>query len=209
MSTEQSRTSSALTRGRSSDNLGFVRKLTLTLVSIFFLLMAIISIAWFVMKMHVPSFRVMSLSVSNFTVSDTQLRGKYQVELTIRNPNKKIEVVLDHFHVMVSYGAVVLSVAAVQPLYLEKMANKAVKVDLVVRDSPKLVHKVVPEGLVKEWKKGVVNFDVRMVVRARFEAGILPSREKFLDVFCGDLDVGFFSPKDTGKLLGMVKDCHV
>ena len=131
------------------------------------------------------------------------------MELTIRNPNKKIEVVLDHFHVMVSYGAVVLSVAAVQPLYLEKMANKAVKVDLVVRDSPKLVHKVVPEGLVKEWKKGVVNFDVRMVVRARFEAGILPSREKFLDVFCGDLDVGFFSPKDTGKLLGMVKDCHV
>lgn len=209
MSTEQSRTSSALTRGRSSDNLGFVRKLTLTLVSIFFLLMAIISIAWFVMHMHDPAFRVMSLSVSNFTVSDTQLRGKYQVELTIRNPNKKIEVVLDHFHVMVSYGAVVLSVAAVQPLYLEKMANKAVKVDLVVRDSPKLVHKVVPEGLVKEWKKGVVNFDVRMVVRARFEAGILPSREKFLDVFCGDLDVGFFSPKDTGKLLGMVKDCHV
>ncbi|KAK7257590.1 hypothetical protein RIF29_31662 [Crotalaria pallida] len=191
-------------RARSSDA-GFVRRLTLTLVSIFVIMMSIISIAWFVMDKHDPGFHVMSLSVSNFTVSaDSKIGGKYEVKLTITNPNKKIQVLLDRFQVLVFYGEVGLSMAAVQPVYLEKMANKSVNVEFVVmRDSTKLVS----EKLVKEWNKGVVNFNVKMLVRARFEAGVWPSREKFLDVYCGDLDVGFFSPKDTGKLLGIGKDC--
>lgn len=200
--------STTLGRRRSFD-VGCVRGLTLTLVSIFVILMAIIRIAWLVMHQHEPSFHVMSLSVSNFAVSDSHLRGKYEVGLTIKNPNKKIQVMLDRFQVLVFYGEVGISVAAVQPVYLEKMANKSVKVELVVRDSTKLVHKVVSEDLVKEWNKGVVNFNLKMVVRARFEAGVWPAREKLLDVYCGDLDVGFISPKDNGKLLGIGKDCNV
>ncbi|XP_015953215.1 uncharacterized protein LOC107477673 [Arachis duranensis] len=200
---------STATRSRtSSGNGGCIRKLILALVLVFVLLMVIFSIVWFVMDIQEPNFQVTSFSVSNFSVSTTQLRGKYQVELAISNPNKKIEVMLDHFNVLVYYGQVGLSVAAMKPVYLEKLANKTVVVSLVVRDSPRFVRKEVPENMVKEWNKGVVNFDVRMVVTARFEAGILPSKEKFLDVFCGDLDVGFFSPKDSGKLLGIGKHCH-
>ncbi|MED6120185.1 hypothetical protein PIB30_018584 [Stylosanthes scabra] len=195
------------TRSRSGNH-GRVRKLILTLVLMFVLLMVIFTIVWFVLDIQEPTFQVTSFSVSNFSVSATHLRGKYQVELTIANPNKKIQVMLDHFNLLVYYGQVGLSAAALKPVYLEKLANKTVSVYLVVSDSPKFVHKEVPESMVKEWNKGVVNFDVRMVVRARFEAGILPSKEKFLDVYCGDLDVGFFSPKDSGKLLGIGKHCH-
>lgn len=162
------------------------------------------------MHPHDPTFGVTSLSVSNFTASDSQLRGKYEVELTITNPNKKIQVVLDRFNMLVLYGEGKLAVAEVQqPVVLEKMrlmSNRSVKVDLVVRNSPKVV---VPENLVKDMNKGVVNFDVKVVVRVKFEAGIWPSRDKLLDVYCGDLDVEFYSPKDTGKLLGMGKECNL
>ncbi|MED6160682.1 hypothetical protein PIB30_053725 [Stylosanthes scabra] len=182
-------------RSRSGSR-GCVRKLILTLVLMFVLLMAIFSIVWFVLDIQEPTFQVTSFSVSNFSVSATHLRGKYQMELTIANPNKKIDVMLDHLNVLVYYGQVGLSVAALKPVYLENRANKTVSMYLVVRDSPEFVRKEVPESMVK------------MVVRARFEAGILPSKEKFLDVYCGDLDVGFFSAKDSGKLLGIGKHCH-
>ncbi|CAJ2654749.1 unnamed protein product [Trifolium pratense] len=190
---------------RSSDT-GFIRRLALTVVSIFVLLMAVIGIAWFVMHPHDPSFAVTSLSVLNFTVSDSQITSMYEVRLTVTNPNKKIQLILDDFNVVILYSEVVLSMAEVQqPLLLVKMSNKSVNVELVMKNSVKLVQ----ENLVKEWNKGVVNFDVKMVVRVRFEAGIWPSKEKILCVYCEDLDVEFYSPKNTGKLLGIVKNCHI
>lgn len=172
--------------------------------------MAIIGIAWFVMHPHDPSFTVTSLSVSNFTVSDSQLTGMFEVRLTITNQNKKIQLVLDNFDVEILYGETVLSEAEVQqPILLVKMSNKSMKVDMVTTNSAKFVHKVVQENIVEEWNKGVVNFDVKMVVRVGFEAGIWPSKEKTLCVSCGDLDVEFYSTKDTGKLLGIGKNCNV
>ncbi|KAJ1440747.1 Late embryogenesis abundant protein [Sesbania bispinosa] len=199
MNTEHPLTNNTMTR--SSSNIFCVRYVTLTVVTIFVVFMAIIGIAWLVMDPHDPGFRVTSLSVSNFTVSDnSQVGGKYEVNLTITNPNEKIQVMVDRFNVLVLYGKVVLSVGVVQePLFVEKMRNKSVKVELVVSDSPK---KVVPENLVKDWNKKVVNFNVKFVMRVRFEAGVWPSREKFMHVNCGDLDVAFFSAKDSGKLLG-------
>ncbi|RHN60424.1 putative Late embryogenesis abundant protein, LEA-14 [Medicago truncatula] len=194
---------------RSSD-IGFVRRLTLTVVTIFVIFMAIIGIAWFVMHPHDPSFTVTSLSVSNFTVSDSQLTGVFEAGLTITNKNKKIQLILDNFGVVILYGETVLSEAEVQqPILLVKMSNKSMKVDLVTTNSAKFVHKVVQENLVEEWNKGVVNFDVKMVVRVGFEAGIWPSKEKTLCVSCGDLDVEFYSTKDTGKLLGIGKNCNI
>ncbi|XP_061337350.1 NDR1/HIN1-like protein 1 [Gastrolobium bilobum] len=205
MDMEQEHTpTGSTTRGRRP----FVRELIWMVVFIFVICMAIISIAWLVMNPHDPSFRVMSLSVTNFTASGSQLRGKYEVELNIGNQNKKVQVILDRFEVFVFYCEVMLSVDAVQqPIYIEKMTNKSVKVELgVVRKSSKVV---VPEGLVKEWNKGVVNFNLKMGFRVRFEAGIWPSREKLLNASCVDLYVEFSSPKDTGKLLGIGKDCHI
>lgn len=185
----------------------FFRDLTLIVVSIFVILMAIIGIAWLAMHPHDPFLEVISLSVTNFSVSDSELRGKYELSLTITNPNKKVQLVLDSFNVGLLYGHVLLSEAAGQqsPLFVNKMENKCVKVELAERNSPE---SVMHEDLVENWNKGVVKFNVKMGVRVRFEAGIWPSREQFLHAYCGDLNVGF-SPKETGKLLGVGKDCNI
>ncbi|KAJ1407491.1 Late embryogenesis abundant protein [Sesbania bispinosa] len=199
-------TSSTPTPRSSAPNL--VRALTWTFVSLFLILTVIIAIAWYVLDPHEPRFRVNSLSVSNFSVSDSQLRGRYEVELNITNPNKKVQVMVESFNVWVCYGSVGLSRTDVlQPIYLEEMRDKDVKVKLRLKDSStELAHKA--QDLVKDWNRGIVNFDVKMVARIKFIAGIWPTREKFLDICCGNLDVGFVPIKDIGKLLGIGKDCH-
>ncbi|KAG4967532.1 hypothetical protein JHK87_033183 [Glycine soja] len=190
----------------------FFRRLTLVLVSIFVIIMAIISIAWLAMHPHDPGFRLTSLSVTNFALSDSQVRGKYEVGLTITNPNKiKAQVVLHRVHTLRLYGEEWHSMAAVQQqqqtVFMEKFTNKSVKVDMEVRDSRQ---KVVPDVLFKNWTKGVVNFNMVVLgVKVRFQSGIWPSMDKLFDVQCMNLDVEFLSPtKDTGKLLGIGKNCH-
>ncbi|WJX69004.1 hypothetical protein P8452_53317 [Trifolium repens] len=191
-----------------SSTFGLVRRLTWTFVLLFLLLTVIIAIAWSVMDPHKPRFRVSSISVSNFTVSDSELKGTFEIELsiTITNPNRKVEIMVDRFSVSVFYGSVRLFGAIVpQPIYLKKSSNKDVKIKFILRDSSiKLAH----NDLVNDWNKGIVNFDVKMLARIVFEAGIWPSREKFLDIYCGNLDVGFVPIKDKGKLLGIGKECQ-
>ncbi|CAJ2660232.1 unnamed protein product [Trifolium pratense] len=188
-----------------SSTFGVVRRLTWTFVLLFLLLTIIIAIAWSVMDPHEPRFRVSSISVSNFTVSDSELKDTFEIELNITNPNRQVEIMVDLFSVSVFYRSVELSRDIVQqPIYLKKSSDKDVKIKFSSRDSStKLSH-----DLVNDWNKGIVNFDVKMLARIVFEAGIWPSREKFLDIYCGNLDVGFVPIKDTGKLLGIGKECQ-
>lgn len=200
----------ASSRTPGSSTLGVVRRLTWTFILLFLTLTVIIAIAWNVMDPHKPHFRVSSISVSNFTVSDSELKGMFEVELNITNPNKKIEMIVDRFSVSVFYGSVGLSGAIVlQPIYLKKSSDQDVKIKFSLRNSStKSAYKAVSHDLVNDWNKGIVNFDVKMLARIVFEAGIWPSREKFLDIYCGNLDVGFVPIKDMGKLLGIGKECH-
>ncbi|QCD87999.1 hypothetical protein DEO72_LG3g2539 [Vigna unguiculata] len=185
----------------------FPRNVILLLVTIFVFLMAAISIAWLVMHPHDPGFAVTSLSVTNFSLSDSQVRGRYEVGLTITNPNKIItQVVLHRQGSLLLYDSELYSKAAVQTtVNLEKLTNKSVKVDFEVKDQHQ---KVVPPILGRDLNKGVVNFNVVLKVTVRFEAGIWPSKDELLDVTCKDLDLEFHpKTKGTGNLLGIGKNC--
>ncbi|KAH1225134.1 hypothetical protein HKD37_11G031517 [Glycine soja] len=165
------------------------------------------------MHPHDPGFALTSLSVSNFTLSDSLVRGRYEVGLTITNQNKfKAEVVLHHVSVLRLYEEEWHYMAAVQQqqqqtVFMEKFTNKSMKVDMELSESRK---KVVPQVLVKNLIKGVVNFNMLVLsAKVRFESGIWPSMDKLLDDQCENLDVGFLSPtKDTSKLLGIGKNCY-
>ncbi|XP_073220288.1 uncharacterized protein [Cicer arietinum] len=110
---------------------------------------------------------VSTQSVSDFSISDSELKGMYEIELSITNPNKKVELMVDRFYVSVFYGSVELSRAIVlQPIHLNKNSDKDVKVTFSLRNPS-----------TNYWNMG--------------------SREKFLDIYCGNLDVGFVAIKDT------------
>ncbi|KAI4322466.1 hypothetical protein L6164_022158 [Bauhinia variegata] len=185
-----------------------VRVVTCVILVCFAGLMLSIGIAWHVIEPHEPGFRVRSLSVSNFSVSDSELEGKYDVGLTIRNPNKKVQASLDRFKLWVCYDEAQLAEGGVEPIHLdlEKMGEK----DVVGSgwSSGSGWGEVVGD-LGKEWRKEVVKLNVKIQVGVKYEYGILPSRERVLHVYCGDLRV-FFSAKSkhTGKLLSVGGGCH-
>ena len=195
-----------------------IRKLRLIVVLLFAVLILVIGIAWFVMNPHDPGFQLTSLSVTNFTVSDSKLTGDYRIELTVINPNKIVQVLLDRVNIRVCYGEVELSETTVNrsptalaTYQLQKMSERNLTFWLESRGPPpKMKHKKVSGDLSADLKKGVVNFNVKVQLGTKFAAGNWPNKEKFLDVYCGDLDV-FFSDKakGTGKLLGVGKDCRI
>ncbi|XP_028808339.1 uncharacterized protein LOC114762901 [Neltuma alba] len=204
-------------RNRTSGS-NWVPKLTFCVVLLFLLLVCVVGMAWLVMNPHEPSIRVGSLSVSHFSVSDSQLRGTYDIGFNISNPNKKIDMLLDEFSVSIRYHKVELARATVQkpePISLERRREINVKVPIVMKvDLLKLRKKKVFAEVKEEWRgRKMVNFHVGMEVSVRFEAGNWPPKSKLFNLNCGDVGVVFFrDPKDAaGKLVGTggKDECHV
>lgn len=52
------------------------------------------------------------------------------------------------------------------------------------------------------WSKKTVTFNVPLLIRAGFEIGILPIRQRTMKVLCMNLAVEFFCTKGTRKLVG-------
>ncbi|MED6222452.1 hypothetical protein PIB30_064601 [Stylosanthes scabra] len=168
-------------------------------VLLFLIMTLIMAIAWSLLKPSPPGFRVNSVSVSNFSVTDSHLKlGSCEIDLNITNPNKRLDVKVDHFIFFVSYddSTVVSEPEPVLLIYAERMRETDVKVELRLKDT-----------LPSPSKKNMVN--VKMKARVTYEGGIWGTKETFLDIYCGDLDVEFVSVKDTGKFLGVANDCNV
>ncbi|XP_054812161.1 uncharacterized protein LOC129313221 [Prosopis cineraria] len=190
-------------RTRTSSGSSCVSNITLCVVLLFALLTCVIGIAWLVMNPREPSIRVCS-SVSHFSLSDSQLRGTYDIGFNISNPNKKIDVFLDKFNVLLSYQKVELAWGTVQvPISLERTRETNVKVRMVMEvGSGELGKKQVFAEVQDKWRrKMTVSFSVRMNVRVRLEAGNWPPKSKLLNLNCGYLLV-FRGHEDAGKFLG-------
>ncbi|MED6193208.1 hypothetical protein PIB30_016939 [Stylosanthes scabra] len=179
-------------------------------VLLFLIMMLIMLIAWSYLKPRPPGFQLRSVSVSNFTVTDSQLiKGSCEVDLNITNPNKRVDVTVDHFIFFVSYddSTVVSEPEPALLIYAERMRETDVKVELSFKDT---LPSPIQKNMVKDLQKKAVNFNVKLKARVTYEGGIWGTQESFLDIYCGDLDVDFFSVKDTGKFLGGVgNDCDV
>ncbi|KAH8499321.1 hypothetical protein H0E87_018011 [Populus deltoides] len=87
----------------------FVPRLTLMVVMFFFILCLIIFIAWLVIHPLDPAIRLNSLYVSNITVSNPQFAANYDIEFTVNNTNKKVNLFVDQVEVIVNYRKGLLS----------------------------------------------------------------------------------------------------
>ncbi|KAI9107635.1 hypothetical protein K1719_021298 [Acacia pycnantha] len=184
----------------------YVPKITLCVVLLFVLMTCVIAIAWFVINPQEPSIRVSSLTVSNFSVSDSQLRGTYDIGINISNTNKKIDMFLSELAVSVRYHEVELARGTAlekEEISLERTREMNLKVHVVMKVDPSELgkKKKVFTQVVKEWRsRQVVNFNVRMELLVSFEAGNWPPESKLFNLNCGD--VGVVS-KNAGNLVGI------
>lgn len=188
----------------------FVRRLIFVLLFFFVILTLVIYIAWLIIKPLPPNFEVDSFTVSNFTVSGSQIRGKYDIQVTVRNPNKKIDFYVKIFDIRVNYRRTRLSQYSETSrlLFLEKSNQTSVKAELDSNLS-RYVRKNDLENLGQNLSGGVICFDVRMPVSTTYTYGNWPRMERSMLVYCQNLRVTFSSSKLVGKLIDRRGDCLV
>ena len=188
----------------------FLRRLIFVLLSFFIIITLVIYIAWLILKPLPPDFEVDSFTVSNFTVFGSQIRGKYDIQVTVRNPNKKVDFNVEIFDIHVNYRRTRLSQnsEASRLLFLEKSNQTSVKAELDSNLS-RYVRKNDLENLGQNLSGGVICFDVRMPVSTTFISGNWPRIERSMLVYCKNLRVTFSSSKLVGKLIDRREDCLV
>ncbi|TXG73537.1 hypothetical protein EZV62_002116 [Acer yangbiense] len=147
---------------------------------------------WLILNPQPPVFIVNSLSISNFTSSNSQqiLNANYSLQLSLNNPNKKITLFMDDFRVFVFYKATdvskVTSMNLTQPVCFEKTSGQNLNV---------LGDMVIMVGSSKWSRRSTVN--VKMMATIRFRAANLLTRAKHIEVSC--MNLGFEFIKGRGK----------
>ncbi|KAI6685354.1 hypothetical protein NL676_031267 [Syzygium grande] len=189
-----------------------VRRLIASLILLIVLASAVCSIAWLMLHPRPPVFRVNSLAVSGFNISSPRFAPRYDLELVITNPNKKIAFFIDHFSLLVSYGGIPLHrrvMKPTDPVEIPGHRSSRIRYEL---DKEKLNDKKkrkVLRDMEGDWSKGVVSFEVKVNVRLEFRAGTWLSRQRSVEASCKDLSVEFLPAKDTGKLHDGGRVCSV
>ncbi|KAM3692968.1 hypothetical protein ACJW31_08G129200 [Castanea mollissima] len=208
MSPNSSSTQPSTSKDSASHN--FVNRLIFVLLSFFVIITLVIYIAWLILKPLPPDFEVDSFTVSNFTVSGSQIRGKYDIQVTVKNPNKKLDFNVEIFDIRVNYRRTRLSQKSEAPrrLFLEKLNQTSVKAELDSNLS-RYVRKNDLENLGQNLSGGVIYFDVRMPVTTSYTYGNWPRMERSMLVYCQNLKVTFSSSKLAGKLIDGREDCLV
>ncbi|KAG2670669.1 hypothetical protein I3843_14G095500 [Carya illinoinensis] len=181
-----------------------VRRVILVLVSMLILFSCIISIAWLILKPRTPLFKVDSLNVSNFAVSESQkiIRGRFAIVILMTNPNKKMNLYFDNFDAFVSYRRTRLSMTSMKPLSLEKMERTSLTAELKA-NSHRCLKREELNDLDGKLRRGWVDFDVNMWVSTTFRAGNWLSMKRSMAVNCKNLKVIFSS---SSKSTGMLED---
>lgn len=187
----------------------FVLRLMLMLVMLFLILIFITVIAWLVINPHDPAFRLNSLNISKITLTNSQFTATYDIKFTVNNPNKKVNLLIDHVKLDVVYKKNVISERILDVnVSVTKMSQEILNAELG-RDSVHSVKHGVFKYLSDDWSKKMVTLNVDMCIRIRFALGNWPTKQRFLAVSCMNLPVEFVSIKGTGKLMSEGKDCPV
>ncbi|KAK4396598.1 hypothetical protein Sango_1496400 [Sesamum angolense] len=78
--------------------------------------MCMMSLAmWFLFGTNIPEFGVTSLKVSNFTVTDTNLTGEWNVDFSVHNTNRELAIHFDMITSSIFYKETLLGVSSLQP----------------------------------------------------------------------------------------------
>jgi hypothetical protein len=176
---------------------------------------SIISIAWLILKPQAPDFGVNALpTVSNFELSSSQIQGKYDVKIFIRNPNKKLNLYLSNFKIVVLYRRNRLcKTYSLASLSLEKNKMKQTTLSAQLQSDLGCPVKAKElKNLVRKLNSGVtqmVNFDLEMSVSTTFSDGKWLQVKRSIDVYCKNLNIIFLSSKQTGKSKEKRQSCVV
>ncbi|XP_030522704.1 NDR1/HIN1-like protein 26 [Rhodamnia argentea] len=187
----------------------FLRYFLVAMIAFFVIIGTVLFIVWLVLRPRLPEFRVQSLTVTNFSVSNSSqhVSGDWLVQFQVANPNKKMKISYADIASSIFYKSESLSATRLPPF------DQGTRNQTVVQASFAAVDTYVDGWAVSEINaeraRGAVSFQVRLLALARFKAGWWRARRRLIRVFCVNLAVGLPPNNGTGKLTGGVRECRV
>lgn len=188
------------------------------LTGIFFLtILFICSLVMFLscLPPEVPIFHLNSLTVSNFTITETKLSGVWEADLTVENPNLASAISFERIESMVFYKENdVLAVTSVEGFDTNLSGRNELKMRFETTgyegDQPVVEYPVLRE-MEEDRKSGMMRFSLRSSAWATYKTGnywFMWRRRALLNPRCSDLNVGVEG--ESGSLIGGGQEnCHV
>ncbi|KAF3953972.1 hypothetical protein CMV_020626 [Castanea mollissima] len=195
---------------RASTSRTFVRTFLIAMIVVFITMGVIIFILWLVLRPRLPEFRVDSLSITNFSTSDTSVSGNWNARLSVYNPNKKLSIYYDAVDSAVSYRTEIVAETRIPPFKQSKRNQTFVDASFAAKDA--YVDRRALGDINADRTRGTLYFSVRLLARAEFKTGGWRARNKIVKVLCQSLLVSISpsnsSASGSGKLEAP-KDCQV
>lgn len=156
----------------------------LIIVAILIVLVAIAgAVLWLLYRPQEPKFSVGTLQISKLSVTkNTHLASDIQLQLTARNPNKKITFVYDDFNVQISSGDADLVDGSFPGFFHGKKNTTVVNADLKTKD---LVLSTSDATKLKSAQsKGKISLDVNLDSHFRAKLGKWKTQKIKIEVKC-------------------------
>ncbi|XVE59638.1 hypothetical protein DITRI_Ditri05aG0062200 [Diplodiscus trichospermus] len=179
----------------------FVRRLCLSILSLFAIISLVHFIVWCIIHPVPPVFKVNSFCISSDPLKHSQLlsTGYYDIRFAIKNPNRKLSLVMDHSEILVYHGKNMVSKESMPPFYIKKMSEETRK--NVPRDLLEYLHGKMLKLKSIEWSKREVSFDVKVNFRVKYLAWSWLPKRAYMEISCRDLRVTFLSAKGKWDLI--------
>ncbi|KAL8036440.1 hypothetical protein ABFX02_12G159100 [Erythranthe guttata] len=197
-------------------------RMMLILMVVLVAAMCMMSLAtWLLYGTYVPEFEVASLKVSNFSATNTTLRGTWIADVIVYNPNEELAVNFERVRSLVFYKGVIVGASTLDSFQVESnlrfnmnfsVAAAEADEERVVSVSPgsssinnnnnnNNLHGLVLSALAQDWSNGAVVFSLRIALDAKLASPNQVYRQDNLRVSCDDLEVKFMAADmDEGRL---------
>ncbi|KAF6169313.1 hypothetical protein GIB67_013743 [Kingdonia uniflora] len=185
----------------------FFRRIIIAAIAVLVILGTITFIMWLVLRPKLPEFRVDSASVTPFNASLGQVTGNWDIGLSVKNPNKKMNVYYDRIEASVFYDDEFLSETALAPFWQAKRNATTIRARFSAVGV--YVNERSLKRIADDRSKGLVDFNLRMLAWVRFKAGAWRTRRHLMRVYCEGVKVGFSSSSGLGTLTGGANACKV
>ncbi|XP_021892439.1 uncharacterized protein LOC110810557 [Carica papaya] len=152
-----------------------------------------------------PTIRINSLSLSNFSVSETKLAAVWIANLTVFNPSIALRISIDEIESSILYREDnPLSITSVNGFHLGLREKKVMQIKFQTTgwegDQPIVEYPVLRE-IGGDRRRGTVPFSLRMTMWGTNGGGLLRwSRPVLVNSYCSVLDVGMLAGTGKGTL---------
>ncbi|KAK3040049.1 hypothetical protein RJ639_028303 [Escallonia herrerae] len=187
----------------------FLRYIFLMMIIIIICLCAISLVIWLLFGADIPEFRVASLYVPTFDISNSTLKADWVMNVTVINPNEKLEIHFNNVESSIFYDNNVLAMASEDPFHVGVDSQTTMQLKLSTRkmDPSQTLKDRVVEKMANDRSDGTMTFCLRMALNAKSKYGSLMRLQRF-KLFCDGLVVRFDGDMGPGILAsGMENDC--